>query len=131
MKRISVNPRFVNETGDDLIPGKIHTIRSNYDYWKRFKGKELALFTWEGKPYGKGSKQNVFCIKKIVYVEKVRYWGGCFFRFTNYPSIIDSEEIARNDGFKTNKDFYNWFEEYKPGFMAIIHFIDFRYKEKK
>jgi hypothetical protein len=34
MKRISFNPRFVKEAGDDLIPGKITTIRENYRYWE-------------------------------------------------------------------------------------------------
>jgi hypothetical protein len=49
MKRISFNPRFVNETGDDLIPGKIHTVRRNFDYWKKFEGRDVELFTWVEK----------------------------------------------------------------------------------
>jgi hypothetical protein len=51
MKRISFSPRFVNEMGDDLVSGKIHTIRQNYFYWKKFEGRHAALFTWEGKLY--------------------------------------------------------------------------------
>jgi hypothetical protein len=42
MKRISFDPRFVNEAGNDLIPGKIHTIRQNYEYWKKFEGREVG-----------------------------------------------------------------------------------------
>ena len=49
MKHISFNPRFVNEDGNDLVPGKIHTIRQNYLFWKRFEGKEVACL------FGKGS----------------------------------------------------------------------------
>jgi hypothetical protein len=69
MRRISINPRFINKAGNDLVLGKIHTIRQNYDYWKKFEGQEVALFTWEGKPYR--SKQKVFCVKRIVSVQEV------------------------------------------------------------
>ena len=129
MRHISFDPSFVNKAGNDLVPGKIHTIRQNYDYWKRFEGKEVALFTWEGKPYQKGSKQKIFCVRRIVSVEKVRFWGGCFFRFTRAPSIIGFEELAKNDGFNNKKEFQNWFDkdEYLPGIYAVIHFTDFKY----
>jgi hypothetical protein len=50
MKRISFNAQFVNESGDGLILGKIHTIRQNYSFWKKFEGRDVELFTWEGKP---------------------------------------------------------------------------------
>ena len=69
MKRISFDPRFVNEAGDGLIPGKIHTIRQNYDYWKQYEGREAALFTWEGQPCR--SRQKVFCVKRVVSVQEV------------------------------------------------------------
>jgi hypothetical protein len=72
VERLSFNPRFVNEAGDDLVPGKIHTIRQNFDYWKRFEGRDVALFIWEGKPYQRQSRQKVFCVKRLVYVQKIR-----------------------------------------------------------
>jgi hypothetical protein len=71
MNRISFNPRFVNEAGNNLIPGKIHTIRQNHGYWKHFEGQEVVLFTWEGKPYG--SRQKIFCVKRIVNVQEIEY----------------------------------------------------------
>jgi len=129
MKRISFNPRFVNEAGNDLISGKIHTIRQNFNYWKKFEGKELALFTWEGKPYN--SKQKVFCVKRLVCVQCVIY-DGDFNADMGWKESIDRqvlENIAKNDGFENFRDFVCWFREgkYKHGQMGILHFTDFRY----
>ena len=143
MKRISFNPRFVNETGDDLIPGKIHTIRQNYEYWKQFEGREVALFTWDGKPYQKGSKQKVFCVKRIVSIQKILYrrpekrMNGFYFVFENkedadiYNTIHNNHKIiSKNDGFENIDDYFSWFNgDYTSGEMAILHFTDFRYGE--
>jgi hypothetical protein len=136
MKRISFNPRFVNEAGNDLIGGKIHTIRQNYDYWKKFEGEELALFTWEGKPYR--SKQKVFCIKRLVSVQIIFYCkperiGGFYFLFEGQQAYINTVNknrklLAVNDGFENPDDFFDWFRKgYKEGAMAVLHFTDFRY----
>jgi hypothetical protein len=129
MKRISFNPRFVNEAGNGLIPGKIHTIRQNYDCWKRFEGKEVALFMWEGKPYR--SKQKVFCVKRLVSVQEIilhfRYECGKLLWFTAGKAKLLIEELIKNDGFQNDVDLFRWFENYKPGKMAILHFTDFRY----
>jgi hypothetical protein len=135
MKHISFNDRFVNESRDDLIPGKVHTIRSNYDFWKRFEGKDIALFTWNGPPYRKGSKQKIFCVKKIVYVQRVFYIGFPGYAEFRIPGdvykvkdrIIPTELLAKNDGFLDLDDFNLWFRYYKHGEMAILHFTDFRY----
>jgi hypothetical protein len=132
VRRIPFNHQFVNEAGNDLVPGKIHTIRCNYNFWIKFQGQELALYTWEDKPYR--SKQNVFCIKRLIGVQKVRilkqltkdkmYWA----RF-----CIQDEELTRwvpdcvaeNDGFSSYEEFEKWFENY-PIYseMAILHFTD-------
>lgn len=131
MKRIAFDKRFVNSKGDDLIPGKIHTIRKNYPYWKKYEGQEVALFIWEGKPYR--SKQKVFCIKKIFNVQMVEYecrqfWLTCC-RLNN---VIDQRAIAKNDGFNQMADYFDWFKNYKPQKeMAIIHFTDFLYRRVK
>jgi len=136
LKRISFNPRFVNETGNDLIPGKIHTIRRNYEFWKKFEGKEVALFYWEGKPYS--SRQKVFCVKKIVSVQEVEFTKhdtGSFVLFLRYTGPeygyqrVERNVLAINDGFIDENEFVAWFgkKEYKPGKMAILHFTDFRY----
>jgi hypothetical protein len=135
MKRIAINPRFINEAGNDLIPSKIHTIRKNYDYWKKSEGKEVALFTWEDKPYR--SKQKVFCVKKIVSVQEVYLYKDktddvYFTRFQHpFPgnAVFDRYLMAKNDGFEDAAYFRVWFagKEYKPGKMAILHFTDFMY----
>jgi len=110
MRRISIDKRFVEN--NNLIPEKIHTIRKNFDFWKKFEGKELSLFTWQGKPYQKGSKQKIICVKKLIYVQPVylhcqvmtengdkalpEYYAfrGCIDKI-----LIDKEQIAENDGF--------------------------------
>jgi len=133
MKRISFNPRFINEAGNDLISGKIHTIRQNYDYWKKFEGKELALFTWEGKPYN--SKQRVFCVKRLVSVQKVlrRPWVTAVYADDNFRMefegkyFANAEDMAHNDGFKDKYEFRDWFKSYPFGEMGILHFTDFQY----
>ena len=130
MKRISFNQRFINETGNDLLPGKIHTIRSNVDFWKRYEGQEVALFTWEGKPYR--SKQKVFCVKRIVSVQEV-YQACAIFTLKETPFIngrresIPSEKILKNDGFEKWSDFHKWFYPYPSGKMGILHFTRFKY----
>ena len=134
MRRLAFNPRFVNEAGNDLMPGKIHTIRQNYEFWKRFEGKEIALFTWEGKPYR--SRQKVFCTKRIVSVQEVYlydFYGSRYFLRFQHPTddnqIFDDHCMAANDGFEDLFEFQVWFnrKDYPPGKMAIIHFTDFRY----
>jgi hypothetical protein len=138
VKRISFNPRFVNAAGDDLVSGKMHTIRQNHDYWKRFEGRDVALFTWEGKPYR--SKQKVFCVKRLVSVQKVimaneqgaRYW------IKENGKTINPFLLAKNDGFTGDNwdglgqeraaiSLNDWFAKYPRGEMAILHFTEFRY----
>jgi len=143
MKHISFDPRFVDSKKGDLISGKIHTIRQNYNFWKRFEGKEVALFTWKGKPYQKGSKHKVFCIKRIVSVQMLYLRRVVRHLVSNEDGILAfllddkwiqlDSQLAENDGF-INSDgiidtgaFRKWFTDYKSGKMAIIHFTDFIY----
>jgi hypothetical protein len=129
MRRISFDKRFVNEAGNDLIPGKIHTIRQNFDFWKKFEGKEAALFTWEGKPYR--SKQRVFCVKKIYHVQKL-YFNNIFGMVAQFAVEAMREQttsaiFAKNDGFNNFEEILEWFHKYPSCEMAILHFTDFRY----
>jgi hypothetical protein len=138
MIRMAFDRRFINAAGDGLVDGKIHTIRRNYDWWKRFEGREVALFYWDGKPYR--SKQKAFCVKRIVSVQEVYFYRdirakyGMFFSWPNHADTIESGRarermMAENDGFANIADFYTWFlfGDYKPGKMAAVHFTDFRY----
>ena len=130
MRHICIDKRFVNEKGDGLIPSKIHTIRANYSFWKKYEGKEVALFTWDGKPRQKGSKQKVFCTKKIKSVQEVLLHPRCSnWRWTlaDYTPI-HGLFLSTNDGFFLFSDFADWFEKYKPGKMAVLHFTDYRYQ---
>jgi hypothetical protein len=138
VKRISFNSRFVNEAGDDLIAGEIHTIRRNYDFWKRFEGRDVALFTWEGTPYR--SKQRVFCIKKIVSVQKITLWHDRTFNDHKMPPEffikmgshwsfpLSIALLAAHDGFDNEEEFIDWFYNHPDGKMAILHFTEFKYR---
>jgi hypothetical protein len=124
---MSFNKRFVNCTGDDLVEGKIHTIRAHYNFWKKFTGKEFELFYWEGKPYR--SRQKVFCVKTIKSVRPSCFDGKNFWLGSLEGSgNINPELLARNEGFKNVAEFYEWFEDYeRPLIMGVVHFTDFLY----
>ncbi|MHB9294168.1 hypothetical protein Holit_03295 [Hollandina sp. SP2] len=124
MKRVSFSPRFVNETRDDLIPGKIHTIRQNYSFWKKFEGRDVELFKWEEKPYR--SNQQVICVKRLVSVQKVRHAGQGNF-FTENERYIPMGQLVVNDGFRDEDEFIGWFVSYSEGEMGILHFTEWSY----
>jgi hypothetical protein len=137
MKRLSFNPRFVNEAGNDLREGKIHTLRQNFAYWKKFEGQDIALFTWEGKPYR--SKQKVFCVKRLVSVQPIWFFGHrrkstpFFYKsesdFVNQDigAVINTNTLARNDGFENWIQLHRWFWDYPDDGMAVLHFTGYRY----
>jgi hypothetical protein len=138
LRHIIFDPRFVNEAGNDLKPGKIHTIRQNYLLWKRYEGKETALCIWEGRARQKGSRHKIVCVKRIVSVQEITMKGyfvqnteklGFIINGNRIPNIL----LAERDGFASANDFLYWFYvgNYKPGKMAVIHFTDFRYGEAK
>lgn len=127
------------------ITKKLHTIRSNYEFWsKRIseiqKGNAiLSIRYWSGKPYN--SKQVETC--------QLDRNSGIGVQMLTFPSVrlcegnatplsaevyesfsykyCDLSIIAKNDGLSL-EDFKEWFKKYdlsKP--MAIIHFTNFRY----
>lgn len=122
-------------------PPKIHTIRANYELWaKRIEevraGKaELSLRYWTGSPYNSkndGSKQ-----EEYLRLTKDHGVGiqSVTLNFRTLVSTVDGDafnqnidQIGRNDGFLSFRDFQDWFAHYdlsKP--LAIIHFTPFRY----
>jgi hypothetical protein len=136
VKRISFNFRFVNEAENDLVPGKIHTIRRNYDFWKGFEGQDVALFAWEGKPYR--SKQRVFCVKRLVSVQRViiqrvkttegvKMPPAFYIEKPGYFHYLRETILAINDGFEDEDEFVDWFYNYPDWGMGILHFTDFKY----
>lgn len=121
---------------------KLHTIRANYDFWrKRFDkiatGEAcLSIRQWVGKPYGKGSTQRELArltredgigIQKLELELADKLFGIYHPRIDDGKGVSSIEELANNDGLSLN-DWRKWFKDYdlsKP--MAIIHFTPFRY----
>ena len=114
---------------------KIHTIRDNYELWKKRidqvnEGKAvLELRFWEGRPYH--TKQTTLKTLKqgevgIQAIDIDPY--GLSYRIDSKVWIFDQRKIiAQNDGL-TPEEFKDWFKKSdlsKP--MAIIHFTKFRY----
>lgn len=117
--------------------GKFHTIRANYEFWrKRFEkiaaGEAcLSVRHWVGKPYAEGSTQ-----EEIIRLTREDGIGIQKLTFENCDlsrPVIDgvsrpiSSGLAFNDGL-SYEDWKNWFRGYNLGNpMVIIHFTKFRY----
>ena len=118
---------------DAVKRNKIHTVRSNYDFWRKrieqvWLGEaELSLRYWAGKPYN--SKQVEFLRlgkSDWVGIQKVEFKADEFGPLVNGRNQFVSD-LAANDGLSI-ADFTSWFKGYdlsKP--IAIIHFTNFRY----
>ena len=118
------------------LPGqkgeKLHTIRANYDFWKKRidevnEGKAiLSLRYWTGKPYC--SKQEEFArLDKDSGIGVQKLEDPTNFVFAPIDGkTINWDEVAKNDGLSFN-DFCEWFKVRKNSPMAIIHFTNFRY----
>lgn len=127
----------------DVTWKKYHTIRSNYDLWKkRFEkiadGEAcLSIRQWTGKPYASKqveitrlTKEDGIGIQKLEIV-KGKYnsrphWWGYVDGKTRYGEAF-FPILAENDGLSA-EDWLAWFRNYdlsKP--LAIIHFTKFRY----
>jgi len=111
---------------------KIHTIRANYELWKKRieevqdGNAVLSLRYWSGKPYN--SKQVEFLVldkNNNVGIQKLK-------DPTNFVvaeidnNNVNWEDVATNDGLSFD-DFCNWFKVRINKPMAVIHFTDFRY----
>lgn len=112
---------------------KIHTIRANYELWrKRFEKIErgeacLSIRQWMGKPYASKQREIARLTKEDgIGIQKLEY------NFTECTLhigwlLLDPETLANKDGL-TRQDWENWFKGYdftQP--LAIIHFTKFRY----
>jgi hypothetical protein len=125
-------------------PAKIHTIRSNYDLWKKRinkvnEGKAvISLRQWSGKPYnspqiefmqlgqGEVGYQSVHFAFNSVEVPFIDNFDNKI-SLTSKQALGICEKLARNDGLSF-EDFKDWFKGYdlsKP--MIIIHLTNFRY----
>ena len=114
---------------------KLHTIRANYELWKkRFEKIEkgeacLCIRQWTGKPYR--SKQ--FEIARLTREDGIGIERLTFDRGPHLLPNVDYKPVgvgnlANNDGLSLD-DWKEWFKGYdlsKP--LAIIHFTKFRYR---
>lgn len=116
---------------------KVHTIRANYELWKkRFDeinaGRAcLCVRQWSGKPYqskqieiARLTREDGIGIQKLKIHETEPYP----FVYTDKSTIpVDRHELAINDGLSL-EDWLEWFKGYDYSApMAIIHFTSFRY----
>ena len=118
---------------------KLHTIRANYELWrKRFEQIEagkaiLSVRYWTGKPYA--SKQMEICkLTKTdgiglqrLYFNPDRDGQHVWWNFNIDGRYDDIRKIAANDGLSYGdwKDWFKYYDLSKP--LAIIHFTPFRY----
>ena len=124
---------------DRFIPAKLHTIRGNYERWKKIidevrSGEAiLSVRQWTGKPYN--SKQEEiqrFTNRDYISVQKLVWEEECPMS-KEYTLRIDGEffdnytMLANNDGLSL-EDWRAWFaKEDKSQAFAIIQFTSFRY----
>ena len=115
---------------------KIHTIRPNYEAWKKKIEKvkngesELIVEQWSGLPY-RSSPELLFKYddKDDIDVSKLTFEEGKGL-IVNDEVIVPTEILAKNDGL-TLQEFEDWFKIFPPEPFAIIHFTGFRYKADK
>ena len=119
-----------------LKKGKIHTIRANYELWRkriaevRAGRAVLSVRQWTGKPYASRQEE----IARLTAENSVGIQKLCFpnrsTALVDYPErklSVDFKLLAKNDGLSL-ADWCDWFRHYdlsKP--LAIIHFTNFRY----
>lgn len=112
---------------------KAHTIRSNYELWRRRAieinaGRAiLSVRVWEGKPYN--SKQHEVFVYEEIGVEKIQFDAVMGIFINDIDSRLTVRDLALNDGLSF-EDFKEWFKGYdlkEP--MAVIHFSIFRYEK--
>lgn len=111
---------------------KIHTIRANYEKWKRkidqIRNGEavLSIREWQGVPYH--SKQNyLFYYNQEDALEVSKLTKDENGYLINDTIRVSEEELAKNDGL-TLDEFQEWFKVFPSEPMAIIHFTGFRYE---
>ena len=124
-KRAGEDTNFIQQIKDGV---KKHTIRGNYDLWKKRideiqAGKAyLSVRIWTGKPYNSKQKEILQLTEAgIQKLESLHF----FYAIDDIESEVTTEDLATNDGLCAN-DFEDWFRKAKYP-MAIIHFTDFRY----
>lgn len=120
---------------------KLHTIRANYELWKkRFEKIErgeacLCIRQWSGKPYrskqveiARLTREDGIGLQELRIVNEKYKGRGIMLGYVDGEQKNDFfHTLSKNDGLSFN-DWFEWFKGYdfnKP--LAIIHFTKFRY----
>lgn len=120
---------------------KLHTIRANYELWKkRFEKIEkgeacLCIRQWTGKPYrskqveiARLTREDGIGLQELRIVNEKYKGRGIMLGYVDGEQKNDFfHTLSQNDGLSFN-DWLEWFKGYnlnKP--LAIIHFTKFRY----
>lgn len=113
---------------------KLHTIRANYELWKKRieavqRGEDVInIRVWNGKPY----RSKTTLIASLSASDGVGLQKIEFERGNIYKPLVDGHSqvplhIANNDGL-CFFDWQEWFSGYDLSkSLAIIHFTKFRY----
>ncbi len=111
---------------------KKHTIRSNYELWKKRIDEVneglavISLRYWSGKPYKSPQVEHKQFGKGEIGIQKLRVDFPGYY-MDDLGDNIPTNHLAENDGL-TRSDFDEWFKKaQEDDEMAIIHFADFRY----
>jgi len=134
------HPEGGNETNFEfaiLSDTKKHTLRANYDLWKkRFEkiDKGLACLVvrqWTGKPYRSKQKDLFTFTKEVdgIGLQKIE-WTNLGIFVDDLQTDLLIKDVAANDGL-TEQQFIDWFKGYPVGPIAVIQFGNFRYFGKK
>jgi len=108
---------------------KLHTLRNNYDWWKKridavnANKAVISLRIWNGKPYV--DKQiEILKITKLTIQKAVFEDDGVWIDKTTFLPLA---ELAKNDGL-TLEELNSWFKGKPTGTKALIQFSNFVYK---
>lgn len=117
---------------------KLHTIRENYEWWKKKIDEvnagiaQLEIREWTGTPYYSPQKTLFIITEGLGYqkidirFKKVKKAKQVFFTIDGLPLIgADPLTIIKNDGL-TEVDFKHWFKKDVISGI-IIHFSPLRY----
>lgn len=139
------HPRAGEPTGfkEKILRGeKIHTLRSNYEYWKKRIDQVnageflLSLREWKGAPYN-SDQVEFLSLGEGIGIQKTSVQNKIFTHLgkeytcpdiiIEKQSTIDFALFMGNDGFEDLADFSAWFKKSVID-GALIHFTtNFRY----
>ncbi len=112
---------------------KKHTIRGNFDFWKKRFEKinsgeaVLSVRCWTGKPYKDPQKELFrFSKKDCIGIQKIQHKEEGWF-VDDELTDLTTEVVSGNDGLSEN-DFLEWFKGHPKEEMVLINFSHFRYE---